>query len=336
MHRQSSLARPSFFGMPWLFTCVVLLTCSPSVLAEEESGAGKGERVSASKIAVERSGDDRLGINAIDGVQQASATVPIQLTPELKAEHPLGWALSFAAARSEYIRNHVDDYTCRLIKRERIDGQLQPMHVAEVAVRRPRVVMDEAKVPLSVYMRFESPRSVRDRRVIYVDGMNNGEASVRKGGSSLAYVVLSIDPNGRVARQQSNYPITDIGFDKIMDRLIELIELDMGNDPLGVNTEVTYFRDARVRDRSATHIQIIHPSKEGGFNFYRANAYVDDELHVPIRLEVYDWPKSDVEPPELMEEYTYTDLKLNVGLADAVFDEARLDAKSPGPVDLGL
>ncbi len=59
--------------------------------------------------------------------------------------------------------------------------------------------------------------------------------------------------------------------------------------------------------------------------FHKASLYVDDKLHVPIRLVVYDWPASDGKKPSLMEEYTYVNLKLNVGLSDADFSESKLD-----------
>ena len=46
----------------------------------------------------------------------------------------------------------------------------------------------------------------------------------------------------------------------------------------------------------------------------------DDELQIPIRYESYDWPQKEGGQPVLLEEYTYTDLKVNVGLTDKDFD----------------
>ncbi len=45
-------------------------------------------------------------------------------------------------------------------------------------------------------------------------------------------------------------------------------------------------------------------------------------LGLPIRFEAYDWPTRPLVEPELAEEYTYTDLKLNVGLKEVDFDVA--------------
>lgn len=50
--------------------------------------------------------------------------------------------------------------------------------------------------------------------------------------------------------------------------------------------------------------------------------YIDHELGLPIRFEAYDWPKSAGAEPKLVEEYTYSDLKTDIGLGDADFDAA--------------
>ncbi len=42
---------------------------------------------------------------------------------------------------------------------------------------------------------------------------------------------------------------------------------------------------------------------------------------MPIRYEQYDWSGVAGDRPELVEQYTYLDLKLNVGLTDADFDK---------------
>jgi hypothetical protein len=43
-------------------------------------------------------------------------------------------------------------------------------------------------------------------------------------------------------------------------------------------------------------------------------------LNIPIRYVAYDWPAREGAKPEVLEEYNYLDLKVNVGLTDADFD----------------
>ena len=40
---------------------------------------------------------------------------------------------------------------------------------------------------------------------------------------------------------------------------------------------------------------------------------------MPVRFEAYDWPPADQSVGELLECYSYVDLKFNVGLTDAAF-----------------
>jgi hypothetical protein len=69
-------------------------------------------------------------------------------------------------------------------------------------------------------------------------------------------------------------------------------------------------------------IETTHPERGGDFLFHKVRVYIDNELGLPIRFEAYDWPKHPGAEPELAEEYTYTNLKLNVGLKDMDFDVA--------------
>ena len=48
--------------------------------------------------------------------------------------------------------------------------------------------------------------------------------------------------------------------------------------------------------------------------------FVDDQLKLPIRYEQYDWPKGSGAEAELVEEYTYVNLRLNNSFTDVDFD----------------
>lgn len=89
---------------------------------------------------------------------------------------------------------------------------------------------------------------------------------------------------------------------------------------MGTNTEVSYFRKAKVNGRLCTHIQVVHPRREDGFDYHEASLYVDDEMQVPVRLIAYDWPEKEEEGDKpVLEEYNYINLKLNVGVPDDEF-----------------
>lgn len=272
-----------------------------------------------------------INSSAADEVAESSAASPAASVSAKPKSHPLAWTLRYSRSRAEYIRENVRDYSCRLIKRERIGGELQKHQFIQVKMRCEQKGEDDVVRPMAVFMQYLAPGSIKGRKVLYVDGQNDGMMEVVKGGRAFKYVKLEIDPNGKAARRESNYPITDVGFDKVIERLTQRVTDDIENDPHATNTEVSHFRNARVNDRVCTHIRVVHPKPGDGFEFHKASLYVDDELNVPIRLVVYDWPQGESEKPPLIEEYTYVDLKLNIGLTDDDFSRAILDS-SPNPV----
>jgi hypothetical protein len=134
-------------------------------------------------------------------------------------------------------------------------------------------------------------------------------------------VIVNISPTSDAASRESRYPITELGLDNVVSRLIDQARHDIIADPDGKNTEVVFYHNAEIDGRVCTHIRVTHPIADDAFDFHQANIYVDDKLNVPLRVENYTWPKKEGEPPQLMEEYTYMRMKLNVGLTDGNFAE---------------
>ncbi|TWU41477.1 hypothetical protein Q31b_29260 [Novipirellula aureliae] len=240
--------------------------------------------------------------------------------------HPLLEPLRYANLHCDYIEKNIRDYSCYIFKRERMNGELQKAQCIQVQMRCAPSDGGRTDRPMAVFLNYLAPSSLRGRKVLYVEGKNNGMMLVRKGGLSFNYVKLEIDPHGSAAKRESNYPITDLGFDKMIQRLIELVTNDMENDPDATNTKVSYFRKAKVKDRVCTHIQVVHPNRVDGVEFHKASLFFDDTLHVPIRITVHDWPEREGMEPPLIEEYTYVNLQLNVGLTDADFSKTKLDS----------
>ena len=238
--------------------------------------------------------------------------------------HPLATTIQFAETRLAYIREHVRTYRCQLVKRERMGGRMQAYQYADVMVQCSHGEVGETQQPMSVFMRFLGPAKMKGRIVLFTEGQDDNLAWVRMGGSGLFKdVELKIDPHGDAAKRESRYPINQIGFDQIMERLIDLANADLKADPQGKNTVVTYFRNAKLKDRSCTHIEVVHPQRAESLAFHKASLYVDDELNVPVRLVVYDWPASPDAGPKLVEEYNYVNLQLNVTLPHDVFHKAK-------------
>ncbi|MDP7303599.1 MAG: DUF1571 domain-containing protein, partial [Pirellulaceae bacterium] len=225
--------------------------------------------------------------------------------------HPLAPALNLARERGAYLHEHVRDFTCLLVKRERINGQLRDYEYLATKVRREQRRGDKITTPFSIYSQFLGPAKVRGRKVLYVQGENEGKMLVRNGGSRFNYITVKLEPDSAAALRESRYPITELGLDSITQRLINQTLSDIRHDPTGENSRVTFFRQASVEDRPCLHIQVVHPTRHEQFTYHIANIYIDSELHMPIRVETHGWPKDGDTKPVLEEEYTLTRLRLN-------------------------
>ena len=241
------------------------------------------------------------------------ATNPSPFTGQAQvAEHPLVPALRMAYSGMETINKNIPDYTCLLVKRERIDGKLGEHQYMALKVRNH---------PFSVYLNFLKPEDVAGREVIYVEGANKNELQAHEGhGLKQHFGTFSFNPTSAVAMEGNRYPITQIGIANLTHRLIEVAE----NDKKYGECDVQFRKGAKVstgaEHRICTIIEVTHPVPRRNFLFHKAVIYLDDQLNVPIRYEAYSWPKIPGGAPVLDEEYTYVNMKTNVGLTDADFD----------------
>jgi len=244
--------------------------------------------------------------------------------PEIASQHPLTPVIEYARQEQNYLRQTVVDFTCRLVKREQIDGFLQDYHYIDMEVREQTDGGGRVAQPLSIYLHFLGPELVAGRKIVFVEGQNDGKMLVRNGGRHFDYVVARIDPDGKNAREESLVPITQISFTRLLGKMVEVLERHRLADPTGENTEAVRIAGARINQRPCTLVRVTHPRKMDGLEFHVANVFVDDELHVPVRVDYSDWPKYPRGPVPLIAEYTYTELKLNVNLPDAAFSRGRL------------
>jgi Protein of unknown function (DUF1571) len=257
-----------------------------------------------------------LGVALLGGGQRPSSAP--QAAPPA-APQPMGHAAPAEAAASpmdEPLRlllearqahQSVRDYTCLLVKRERVNGVLTPENVMEMKVRTQ---------PFSVYFRWLQPRSEAGQEVCYVAGLNDGKMRVRPRGVLGAVGFVSLDPNDPRARQTSRRSITEAGIGGMIERFAKGWETERR-----LNQTQARIADYEYNRRRCTRVETIHPTNpDGQFLYYRTVMYFDKEYHLPIRLECYDWPRHQGDPGEVVEIYSFANLRINVGLSDDVFN----------------
>jgi hypothetical protein len=234
----------------------------------------------------------------------STAQAPVPAQPASPLDEPLRL---IQEAQKAY--QNVRDYTCLLIKRERNNGRLPPDAVMEMKVRTQ---------PFSVYLRWLQPRTEAGQEVCYVAGKNDGKMRVHpKGVLGSVAGFISLDPNDPRARQTSKRNITEAGIGNMIERFARAWEHERR---LNLTNQVQV-AEYEYNRRRCMRVEITHPDNaHGQFLYYRDIIYFDKETHLPIRLEFYDWPRQSGEPGQLVEIYSFANMRINVGLGDDVFD----------------
>ena len=228
--------------------------------------------------------------------------------------HPLGPALALARDSLEHLRSNVKDYSALLIKRERINGKVGDHQFLDAKIRNRKKVDGRIVTPRSVYLRFRKPKSSAGREVIWVEGQNGGKLVAHEGGFKNLLTVW-LKPENPFAMFGQRYPISEIGIENLIEKLIEKGEADMQH----AECKVQIAKGAKVGDRICTMIQVDHPERRPYFEFSRSRIFIDEEHQLPIRYAAWSWPTEAGGELVLEEEYTYSQLRINVGLTDGDF-----------------
>ncbi|TWU41766.1 DUF1571 domain-containing protein [Novipirellula artificiosorum] len=246
---------------------------------------------------------------------QQATTVSSVNRLQSNTEHPLDPALEMAEASLQHVRADVRDYRALFVKRCRVDGVLPELQYAQVKIRNRKVDGGQITTPLSVYLNFLKPDAVAGREVIWVEGQNEGRMVAHESGLK-GMINVNLDPNGYLAMRGQRHPITDIGIENL---LVKLIETGQRERQYG-ECEVQFYPNAKIKDIACTMLQVVHPVKRPHFEFYTARVYFDNEQRMPIRYESWSWPTTAGGDPVLEEEYTYLDVKVNEGMTNLDFD----------------
>jgi hypothetical protein len=230
----------------------------------------------------------------------ANAAASLEPTPS----HPLDRALSIARSGLQGCRANVNDYTALLVKRERIGDTLGEHEFIAVKIRNRKVANGQLVQPLSVYLNFLKPSTVKGREVIYVEGQNDNQIVAHEGGFKGKFL-----PTVTI-------PLTEIGVENLIVKLIERGE-QARQYP---DVQCEFRKNARVKDRTCTVLHVTQPTRQPDLQFFQAQIFIDDEFNIPVRYIAYDWPTREGAPLDVLEEYNYLNLQLNVGLTDADFD----------------
>lgn len=200
----------------------------------------------------------------------------------------------------------VKDYTCTFYKRERIGDKLTDVNVMSMKMRNQ---------PQSVYFKFHQPN--KGREAIYVEGKNDGYVLAHDVGfTKFLAGTMRLDPNGSRAMENCRHPVTKAGIGNLIQTVVER----WGSELSDLESVVVFDPKMRLGSAPCLLVEAIHPDKKPQFMFHKVRLFIDEALGLPVRYEAYDWPNKTGATPELLEEYAYEGVKLNVGLSETDFD----------------
>lgn len=240
--------------------------------------------------------------------KQTSPTKPMSASKHIPVrEISLDEALDIAVKMQKGVQASVHDYSSILVSKERIKGTVLTRKMF-AKICNPRTESGTT-IPLSIYLRFIEPANVKGREVLYVEGQHGGWLRAHEVGN-LGIATFELNPTGPWAMRDNLHPITDTGILRLLEQLIE--KGKAARKCPREEFQVT-LGESEIDGHKCQSLQIVHKNHDHDFNFHIVRIDADNELNIPIHYAAYDWPLPPNEKPELIESYTYTELKLNVG-----------------------
>ena len=230
------------------------------------------------------------------GVLLALLCTAVLISPASGADQRERLPSLLTRMESSYAR--VSDYTVVFRKQERLDGKLLPEETTLLKFQKP----------LKVYMKWIEDPS-KGTEALYVDGSNDNKLLVRRGGL-LGILTLSLDPRGSLAMIKNRHPITEVGFGYLIDGLQRNIRRALRHGEL----EVIRLAEETFKGRFTIVVEAKFAPRAGRtYHASRMVCHIDKDLMLPIGAAFYD--ENDL----LFERYSYSDVKLNVGLTPLDF-----------------
>lgn len=202
--------------------------------------------------------------------------------------------------RAEQRYSGVFDYTAILLRREVIGDTLRDRETILLKFQRP----------FKIYLKWlDGPG--KGREGLYVAGAHEDRFLVHEPRGFRSLFTAALPPSHPRVLRESRHPVTDSGIGRLLEIVAE-------NARRAIREGVLRLRDlgrGDVAGRPVHQVEGILPQDPGaGYYGSRVLLSFDVENHLPIRVVVYDW--SD----RIVEEYTYTEMRLNPGLTDRDFD----------------
>ena len=245
----------------------------------------------------------------------ARARVPRQETAVASEQSsPGGDALK---AKGDLLRDgrrfleSIPTYSATFRKQEVVDGELLDEQVILLKYRRE---------PTSIYLRWLSGE--KGREVLYVEGRNDGRLLAHEGGWKSRLPAFSLSPDSKLAMQDTRYPVTQAGFEGLIDLMLNAHEPDLSNDAVA-SCEVD--SAAEFQGRKGLRFTVLYRGPDISPVYRKSITFVDQEWKIPLKSDHYGWPEQQALPARsvddetLIEAYEFTEVDFDHAMKDHDF-----------------
>ena len=201
----------------------------------------------------------------------------------------------------DHYEKHYRNYTCTLVKQERLKGALGKEQ--EVRVR----FMES---PFSVSMEWIRNAPIANR-MLYVEGKYNNKMIVRPKSGLLRILTggsVLRDPDGADVMKNTLRPVSLFGFHR---GTRELLNVYLAAKKAG-DLEEKFGGFAEVNGRKVIVLKRYLPAKDE-YPAWKTIICIDPEYLVPTCIEGFDWDE------RLTSRYMYKDIRFNVELGEDDF-----------------
>lgn len=258
---------------------------------------GFGIHAQESKPEVPKTARAEAGTTAVGSAQD----LPV---PPIDSEHPLYVPLQEAYKAREAL-SAIKDYQAEFTKRELIGRK----------VLKTTMSLKVRQEPFSVYLKFLDLNAGRE--VIYVEGRNKNNLLVHEGGIKSFVGTLSLSPTGPDAMSDNRYPVTMIGLETMLDKVITQWEAE---GKLGEVKTQKYPSAKLPSGEECVAYESLHPVPRTQFKFHITRLWIEKKTGLAVRVEQHGFPQAGSKSPPIIEEYTYSKIKSNIPLTDRDFD----------------
>jgi hypothetical protein len=197
------------------------------------------------------------------------STPPELVAVPIPAATPPTPSLATILAESRGRLNALTSYQVKMTRQERVGGTLNPPEDVILSIRRN---------PKAVRLEWPTGQN-KGREVIYSAVANGGLMHVNMGATLVPMPRLSLPPDSPLATRNSRHPITEAGFDTILQGMETALRAQRSNDPSLGQIRYEGLEKPEELDRPGHKVVRVTPTNETWV------VYLDPETRLPAQVE---------------------------------------------------